>query len=165
MNYLFIFIHSKSDPTFFESDPDLDKKKITTTRTAFFCEKEKREKEERVKVVVIAVLPQEGPLITGEEKIYASGDILGLNCTSGKSHPASTFKWFINGKQVREWRKLGREETVETGIPRLPFRIGRGGGGGRRERGRVERELHSLPRSKVIDRLWRGESVQRIDEA
>lgn len=56
---------------------------------------------------MIAVLPQEGPLITGEEKIYASGDILGLNCTSGKSHPASTFKWFINGKQVREWRKLG----------------------------------------------------------
>ncbi|XP_031364910.1 uncharacterized protein LOC102674684 isoform X8 [Apis dorsata] len=49
----------------------------------------------------IVVLPQEGPLITGEEKIYASGDILGLNCTSGKSHPASTFKWFINGKQVK----------------------------------------------------------------
>lgn len=80
----------------------------------------------RVKVVVIAVLPQEGPLITGEEKIYASGDILGLNCTSGKSHPASTFKWFINGKQVRERRKLGGKETVETDFRVFPFVLGEG---------------------------------------
>lgn len=70
---------------------------------------------------MIAVLPQEGPLITGEEKIYASGDILGLNCTSGKSHPASTFKWFINGKQVRERGKLGGKETVETGFRVFPY--------------------------------------------
>lgn len=72
---------------------------------------------------MIAVLPQEGPLITGEEKIYASGDILGLNCTSGKSHPASTFKWFINGKQVRERRKLGGKET---GFRVFPFVLGEG---------------------------------------
>lgn len=99
---------------------------------------------------MIAVLPQEGPLITGEEKIYASGDILGLNCTSGKSHPASTFKWFINGKQVRGRRELGGRKRWKRVFP---FVL------------EGERKLHSLPRSKVIDRLWRGESVQRIDEA
>lgn len=66
---------------------------------------------------MIAVLPQEGPLITGEEKIYASGDILGLNCTSGKSHPASTFKWFINGKQVRGRRELGGRKRWKRVFP------------------------------------------------
>ncbi|KAK1129707.1 hypothetical protein K0M31_019422 [Melipona bicolor] len=50
----------------------------------------------------VVVLPQDGPSITGEEKVYATGDVLGLNCTSSKSHPAATIKWFINGEQVRE---------------------------------------------------------------
>lgn len=60
-------------------------------------------KRPRVNVLdVIAVLPQDGPSITGEEKVYATGDVLGLNCTSGKSHPAATLKWFINREQVRE---------------------------------------------------------------
>lgn len=48
----------------------------------------------------VTVLPQEGPTITGEEKVYATGDVLALNCTSGKSHPAAHLKWFINGAQV-----------------------------------------------------------------
>ncbi|CAL7941225.1 unnamed protein product [Xylocopa violacea] len=49
----------------------------------------------------VVVLPQDGPRITGEEKIYATGDVLGMNCTSGKSHPRAILKWFINGKQVK----------------------------------------------------------------
>ncbi|CAK9817638.1 Cell adhesion molecule 2 [Anthophora quadrimaculata] len=49
----------------------------------------------------VVVLPQDGPEITSVDKIYASGDVLGLNCTSGKSNPAATLKWFINGKQVK----------------------------------------------------------------
>ncbi|KAF3424757.1 hypothetical protein E2986_05987 [Frieseomelitta varia] len=49
----------------------------------------------------VVVLPQDGPSITGEEKVYATGDVLGLNCTSGKSHPAAILKWFINGEQVK----------------------------------------------------------------
>ncbi|XP_031832613.1 cell adhesion molecule 1-like [Nomia melanderi] len=48
----------------------------------------------------VVVLPQDGPTITGEEKIYATGDVLDLNCTSGKSHPAANLTWFINGEQV-----------------------------------------------------------------
>ncbi|XP_029041877.1 cell adhesion molecule 3-like isoform X1 [Osmia bicornis bicornis] len=51
----------------------------------------------------VVVLPQEGPTITGEEKVYASGDVLSLNCTSGKSRPAANLKWFINGAQ--NWRR------------------------------------------------------------
>lgn len=33
--------------------------------------------------------------------MYASGDVLALNCTSGKSRPAAQLKWFVNGQQVR----------------------------------------------------------------
>ncbi|CAL1687030.1 unnamed protein product [Lasius platythorax] len=44
---------------------------------------------------------EERPMITGEEKVYAGGDVLALNCTSGKSHPAAQLKWFINGELVK----------------------------------------------------------------
>lgn len=36
----------------------------------------------------------------GERRIYNPGDLLTLNCSSGKSHPASSLHWFINGVQV-----------------------------------------------------------------
>ncbi|RLU22482.1 hypothetical protein DMN91_004760 [Ooceraea biroi] len=49
----------------------------------------------------IIELSQEKPVIVGEEKVYASGDVLALNCTSGKSHPAAQLKWFVNGQQVK----------------------------------------------------------------
>lgn len=58
----------------------------------------------------VVVLPQDGPTITGTEKIYATGDVLGLNCTSGKSHPAANLKWFINGAQVKPDSKMLLEE-------------------------------------------------------
>ncbi|KYM92167.1 hypothetical protein ALC53_01230 [Atta colombica] len=54
--------------------------------------------EARMEVIA---LPQERPTITGEEKVYASGDVLALNCTSGKSHPAAKLRWFVNGQQVK----------------------------------------------------------------
>lgn len=54
--------------------------------------------EARMEVIA---LPQERPTITGEEKVYASGDVLALNCTSGKSHPAAQLRWFVNGQQVK----------------------------------------------------------------
>ncbi|XP_029170247.1 uncharacterized protein LOC114939947 [Nylanderia fulva] len=49
----------------------------------------------------VIAIPQERPMITGEEKVYASGDVLALNCTSGKSNPAAKLKWFVNGEQVK----------------------------------------------------------------
>ncbi|KAG7209914.1 hypothetical protein KM043_011508 [Ampulex compressa] len=48
----------------------------------------------------VIVLPREAPSITGEEKVYATGDVLALNCTSDKSHPAANLKWFVNGALV-----------------------------------------------------------------
>lgn len=60
------------------------------------------------KRLYVAVLPQDGPTITGEEKIYATGDVLDLNCTSGKSHPAANLTWFINGEQVSRKRNTAR---------------------------------------------------------
>lgn len=47
------------------------------------------------------MLPLRGPQITGEKKQYENGDELNLNCTSDKSHPVSTLKWYINENQVR----------------------------------------------------------------
>lgn len=68
-------------------------------------EKEERKEKERSRVNilhVVSVLPQDGPTITGEEKVYATGDVLSLNCTSGKSHPVATLKWFINSAEVSQ---------------------------------------------------------------
>ncbi|XP_011494191.1 PREDICTED: uncharacterized protein LOC105359319 isoform X2 [Ceratosolen solmsi marchali] len=44
--------------------------------------------------------PRDEPKITGEEKIYATGDILALNCTSGFSYPAARLQWFINNVPI-----------------------------------------------------------------
>ncbi|XP_023245912.1 uncharacterized protein LOC106641445 isoform X2 [Copidosoma floridanum] len=44
--------------------------------------------------------PREGPKITGEEEIYASGDIMALNCTSAFSYPTARLQWFINEIEV-----------------------------------------------------------------
>lgn len=49
----------------------------------------------------VIALSQDKPAIVGEEKVYASGDVLALNCTSGKSRPAAQLKWFVNGQQVK----------------------------------------------------------------
>lgn len=48
----------------------------------------------------ITDLPRDGPHISGEEKQYQIGDVLNLNCTSGKSHPAPLVEWLINDVQV-----------------------------------------------------------------
>lgn len=48
----------------------------------------------------VAVLPKEDPQISGVELQYQIGDEINLNCTSGKSHPASVLHWYINEQQV-----------------------------------------------------------------
>ncbi|XP_039293047.1 cell adhesion molecule 1 [Nilaparvata lugens] len=54
----------------------------------------------------VLFLPTSGPLITGEEKQYQIGDEINLNCTSGKSFPASVLHWFINDQKVSNSRNL-----------------------------------------------------------
>lgn len=46
------------------------------------------------------VLPDVGPQITGGRPIYQIDDQVNVNCTSGRSKPATDLMWFINGKEA-----------------------------------------------------------------
>ncbi|XP_050497978.1 uncharacterized protein LOC114337066 isoform X1 [Diabrotica virgifera virgifera] len=54
----------------------------------------------------IISLPEEDPIITGVEIQYQIGDIINLNCTSGKSHPVSILHWYINEQQIQNSEAL-----------------------------------------------------------
>ncbi|KAK3930646.1 Carcinoembryonic antigen-related cell adhesion molecule 1 [Frankliniella fusca] len=70
--------------------------------------------EARMEVVYI---PKDNPTITGPERQHQVGDNLALNCTSGKSHPASKLQWFINDQ-------LAGRQAVRT--DKGPLRMQRG---------------------------------------
>ncbi|KAJ8679208.1 hypothetical protein QAD02_014995, partial [Eretmocerus hayati] len=55
-------------------------------------------------------LPRNKPKITGVDRIYATGDILSLNCTSDFSHPAAHLQWFINDVPIEP----DSEETMKS---------------------------------------------------
>ncbi|KAE8742929.1 hypothetical protein FOCC_FOCC011481 [Frankliniella occidentalis] len=55
--------------------------------------------EARMEVVYI---PKDNPTISGPERQHQVGDNIALNCTSGKSHPASKLQWFINDQLVSD---------------------------------------------------------------
>ncbi|XP_022908669.1 junctional adhesion molecule 2A-like [Onthophagus taurus] len=48
----------------------------------------------------VVSLPKEDPQITGVETEYQIGEEVNLNCTSGRSHPASILHWYINEQQI-----------------------------------------------------------------
>ncbi|XP_040073463.2 uncharacterized protein LOC8033250 [Ixodes scapularis] len=54
------------------------------------------------KDMTVLVLPTEGPRITGGRAQYRIGDTVSVNCTSAKSKPAATLRWFINDALVTE---------------------------------------------------------------
>ncbi|XP_064468823.1 uncharacterized protein LOC135383160 [Ornithodoros turicata] len=54
------------------------------------------------KDMTVLVLPTEGPTITGGLPRYRVGDTVSVNCTSAKSKPAATLRWFINDAPVAE---------------------------------------------------------------
>lgn len=49
----------------------------------------------------VAVLPLEGPRISGGRAHYQVGEELSLNCSAGPSHPATRLQWFLNDNQVQ----------------------------------------------------------------
>ncbi|XP_030761169.1 uncharacterized protein LOC115886213 isoform X2 [Sitophilus oryzae] len=55
--------------------------------------------EARMEVVS---LPDEDPVISGVEEQYQIGDEINLNCTSGRSRPASILHWYINEQQIQK---------------------------------------------------------------
>ncbi|KAJ3661026.1 hypothetical protein Zmor_005447 [Zophobas morio] len=61
---------------------------------------------------ILAAFPQEDPIITGVEMQYQIGDEITLNCTSGKSHPASILHWYINEQQVTSQGALIRYPPI-----------------------------------------------------
>ncbi|XP_076322480.1 cell adhesion molecule 3-like [Tachypleus tridentatus] len=52
------------------------------------------------KSMKVYVLPTEGPKITGRHMKYRIGDTATVKCTSAKSKPAATLRWYINEKPV-----------------------------------------------------------------
>ncbi|XP_054167088.1 endothelial cell-selective adhesion molecule-like [Oppia nitens] len=52
------------------------------------------------KVLEVTVLPSQGPSITGIQSKYKLGQIVSLNCTSAKSKPSASLKWYINDQEI-----------------------------------------------------------------
>lgn len=55
---------------------------------------------EAEKEMKVFVLPSEGPTLTGGNQEYHIGDTVIVNCTSAKSKPAATLRWYINDELV-----------------------------------------------------------------
>ena len=47
-------------------------------------------------------LPDDGPIISGSQPRYNTGDILSANCTSSNSVPAAKLNWYINGEEATD---------------------------------------------------------------
>ncbi|GIY67209.1 uncharacterized protein CDAR_118911 [Caerostris darwini] len=74
----------------------------------------------------VMVLPTEGPKITGGQSQYNSGDTVAINCTSAKSKPAATLRWFINDNALgpefeTEYSTTLHEDGLETSSLSLKF--------------------------------------------
>lgn len=75
----------------------------------------------------VMVLPTEGPSITGGPSKYNVGDTVAINCTSAKSKPAATLRWFINdnliglGEYETEYATTLHEDGLETSSLSLRF--------------------------------------------
>ena len=70
----------------------------------------------------VPAFPKENPNITVLKMKYEIGDEIDLNCTSGKSHPASILSWYIHEKQVSDfifflWVSQDIFITSNTAIP------------------------------------------------
>ncbi|XP_035221866.1 cell adhesion molecule 3-like isoform X3 [Stegodyphus dumicola] len=74
----------------------------------------------------VMVLPTEGPKITGGQNRYNVGDVVAINCTSAKSKPAATLRWYINDHLVgpefqTEHSTTLHEDGLETSSLSLKF--------------------------------------------
>ncbi|XP_017129207.1 uncharacterized protein LOC108147296 [Drosophila elegans] len=60
----------------------------------------------------IVFLPRDGPHIRGQQYQYQIGEYLYLNCTSGKSHPASHLQWFVNEQPILDEHYLHKYNDI-----------------------------------------------------
>ncbi|UYV82704.1 hypothetical protein LAZ67_22000629 [Cordylochernes scorpioides] len=80
------------------------------------------------RAVSVAVLPTEGPKITGGRTEYHIGDTVSVNCTSAKSKPAASLKWFVNDELAgpgyeTEYSTTLHADGLETSTLRLRFAV------------------------------------------
>ncbi|XP_041988230.1 uncharacterized protein LOC121739744 [Aricia agestis] len=78
--------------------------------------------------MVIVALPTSGPMITGSRLRYQIGDRVQVNCTSGKSRPATRLTWYVNGEPapagaVLEPQHHAHEDGLETTSLGLDFKV------------------------------------------
>ena len=55
-----------------------------------------------IKTYMFIDLPDDGPIISGSQPRYNTGDILSANCTSSNSVPAAKLNWYINGEEATD---------------------------------------------------------------
>ncbi|CAH2076190.1 unnamed protein product, partial [Iphiclides podalirius] len=48
--------------------------------------------------MIVVVLPEYGPVVSGFRPLYRIGERVHVNCTSGRSQPAIQLTWYINGE-------------------------------------------------------------------
>ncbi|XP_058120785.1 uncharacterized protein LOC131282874 [Anopheles ziemanni] len=79
--------------------------------------------------MLVVVLPEEDPYITGGKPRYQIGDVVRVNCTSGRSKPAVHLTWYINGEAadgalVKQYEPVvSGPDKLETSILGLEFRV------------------------------------------
>ncbi|XP_023343067.1 endothelial cell-selective adhesion molecule [Eurytemora carolleeae] len=76
----------------------------------------------------IVAMPRAGPRISGGRGGYSVGDLVHLNCTSDKSHPAANLTWKINNQPVNghllhHYPVIKHESGLETSILGLEFKV------------------------------------------
>ncbi|XP_015908486.1 uncharacterized protein [Parasteatoda tepidariorum] len=64
------------------------------------------------KRMTVFVLPTEGPKITGGVPKYRIGDTVFVNCTSSKSKPAATLRWYINDELAKPEYEMEHSTTL-----------------------------------------------------
>ncbi|CAG4985700.1 unnamed protein product [Colias eurytheme] len=78
--------------------------------------------------MIIVALPAFGPVITGSRLRYHVGDRVQVNCTSGRSRPATRLAWYINGEPAPAAAVLPPEhhkhdDGLETTSLALDFKV------------------------------------------
>uniref|UniRef100_A0A182F4L1 Uncharacterized protein n=1 Tax=Anopheles albimanus TaxID=7167 RepID=A0A182F4L1_ANOAL len=79
--------------------------------------------------MLVVVLPEEDPYITGGKPRYQIGDTVRVNCTSGRSKPAVHLTWYINGEAadnglVKRYEPIvSGPDRLETSVLGLEFRV------------------------------------------
>ncbi|XP_076334762.1 kin of IRRE-like protein 3 [Tachypleus tridentatus] len=79
---------------------------------------------EASKDMQVLVLPTEGPKISGGRAKYNIGDTVMVNCTSAKSKPAATLRWYINGELAKHETRYStkfHKDGLESSILSLKF--------------------------------------------